>query len=524
MHRIQELVRLHRQGRGARRVAALLSMSPNTERRYRLAIAPHGLLTGDPDQLPDLAVLKAIIAGSSDGAIVGVSCSVDPWMEQIETLWKKGAKPTAIHTRLKLDESEFSGSVSAVKRACLRLRRQRGPRAMDIVIPVEPVLGEAQVDFGEVRRIYDPATKSRRRTYVFLMVLSGSGRIFARLVHDQRIETWIQLHIEAFLEFGGVPHTIVPDNLKSAVLKAAFGRSQIPHLNQSYRELARHFGFIIDPTPPYSPEKKGRVEVGVRYVKTSYFSTIADDLAIDGACVGLQRWVDEHANIRVLRRTGARACDFFESTERKVLLALPDARFETIIWADGLVHADSHLNFQKRVYSVPWRFVGKTLNIRATKLSVEIYHDDVRVATHERSYSKYRVTDDLHLPDRRVELRHREPSYWIEKAEKLHPLARELVEYVFQSDTELSQLRQVQEIVMLLETCTPERIESSCKRALFYGLTRYVGLRDMLENRDDLIPLPTVDVPDCGSARGYRFARSVSEMLNQDLEYTNEPN
>jgi len=73
--------------------------------------------------------------------------------------------------------------------------------------------------------------------------------------------------VAAFEHFGGVVETVVPDNLKAAVVRAAFGLSDEPALNRSYRELARHYGFNVDPTPPYQPEKKGGVESSVKYGK-----------------------------------------------------------------------------------------------------------------------------------------------------------------------------------------------------------------------------------------------------------------
>jgi len=61
MHRLQELVRLRQMGTGAREVARLLEMSPNTERACRLALALSSLLDGSPDALPDLDVLRRAV-------------------------------------------------------------------------------------------------------------------------------------------------------------------------------------------------------------------------------------------------------------------------------------------------------------------------------------------------------------------------------------------------------------------------------------------------------------------------------
>ncbi len=104
MHRLQELVRLHRLKTGSREVARLLGMSPNTERAYRLAIADAGLLDGDPDALPELAELRArVLARWPEQAKPQHVSSAEPWRESIVRLLDDGLGPTAIHDRLRLE-------------------------------------------------------------------------------------------------------------------------------------------------------------------------------------------------------------------------------------------------------------------------------------------------------------------------------------------------------------------------------------------------------------------------------------
>ena len=110
------------------------------------------------------------------------------------------------------------------------------------------------------------------------MVLGYSRHLVCRLVFDQRIETWLQCHVEAFAELGGVPAVLVPDNLKAAVIRAAFGVAGTTTLNRSYRECARHYGFKVDPAPIRSPEKKGKVEAAVKYVKRNFFAARREEL------------------------------------------------------------------------------------------------------------------------------------------------------------------------------------------------------------------------------------------------------
>jgi len=132
---------------------------------------------------------------------------------------------------------------------------------------------------------------------------------------------------------GGVPRVIVPDNLKAAVIRAAFGVDDEPVLNRSYRELARHFGFRIDPTPPRSPEKKGKVERGGGYVKGNFLKTNDSvDIHVDRRALAL--WLSEIAAKRRHATTGRPPVELFEE-EREALLPLPAKRWEPVVWKNA---------------------------------------------------------------------------------------------------------------------------------------------------------------------------------------------
>ena len=264
MHRLQELVRLHRLKTSAREVCRMLGMGRSTEWRYREALSKAGLLAGDPDDLPPVETIKAATTLAATRSIAQQEIStVEPWRAHIEPMVKRGARPRAIRDCLRLSHPDFQCSESAMKRFVASLRRDVGVTAADVVIRVETGPGEvAQVDFGYVGKIFDPGTGLRRKTWAFVMTLGFSRRMFVHFVHDQRVETWLFCHILAFEHFGGVPATIVPDNLKAAVVRCAFAADADcdTTLNRSYLDLARYYGFLVDPAPPRSPEKKGKVE------------------------------------------------------------------------------------------------------------------------------------------------------------------------------------------------------------------------------------------------------------------------
>jgi len=523
MHRLQELVRLHRRGSGAREVARPLGMSPNTEREYREALQVAGLLEGDPQSLPDLEVLReCVVAAKPPCALPQQTSSIESYAERVRAMVDLGAGPRAIYDRLRLEDQDFRGSLSAIKRMVLRLEKARGVQPEDVAIPVETAPGHvAQVDFGYVGKLYDPEQGVLRKAYVFVMVLGFSRRMVVRIVFDQKVETWLRLHIEAFEELGGVPAVVVPDNLKAAVVQAAFGPSEVTALHRSYRELARYYGFKVDPTPVRSPEKKGKVEAGVKYVKRNFFAAREErDAGI--LRVQLAAWADQIAGNRIHATTQRKPNELFDSIERAALLPLPARRAELVVWRRATVHRDSHVVFSKALYSVPWNLIGAEVWVRSTGSSIVVFAGELRVAEHQRVSAGKRSTKPEHLPDHRSDLRERSREFWEKRAAKMGEPVASYVREVFDADDVLDQLRQVQAIVTLLEKHPVSRAQAACERASFYGSHSYVAVKNILRRALDLQPLPRTTP--AAPQTSFRFARNVRELLEPHLEVTNEPN
>lgn len=528
MHRLQELVRLHRLGSGGREVARLLKLSPKTELKYRRAIEAAGLLEGAPEDLPVLEALRgAVLAVHPPAPRAPTQSSVQAWMPQIEQALANRVSAKALWDQLSRQDPDFKGSYAAIRRAYARLKKARGVQSEAVAIPVATAPGEvAQVDFGYVGKLFDPRTGKARKAWVFVMTLGHSRHLFARVVFDQKVTTWQELHVAAFAHFGGVPRVIVPDNLKAAVVRGSFAASDRHglELNRSYRELARHYGFKIDPAPVYSPEKKGKVEASVKYVKRNYFAAKdAKIVAIDEVNADLSDWVMRTAGVRVHGSTGERPLEAFEARERTALLPLPTRPYEHWVWRQVTVHPDSHIQVDGKLYSVPWRHVGRQLWARASRHSVEVYWEDTRVATHERPKHGRRVTNPAHLPEERWELAHRSEEYWRREA---YALAREVGEYideVFASDDVLSKLRDVQAIVTELRKYPVSRAIGAVTRARFYANYSFVSVRRILRAALDLQELPIALTTPPEHPGEMRFARSAEELLTHHKEELHEP-
>ena len=491
MHRLQELVRLHRQGIRGRAAARILKMGRNTISRYAKALATAGLLEGDPSELPSCEVLRAAVDKHAPlSTPTQQKSSIERWLPVVDAKYGDGVPPTAIYDFLRLEHPDFTGSLSAIKRRCAAVRRSRGVTQDDVTMPVETAAGDvAQVDFGYVGKLFDPESGKERKAWVFVMTLGCSRHMVARIAFDQKVETWLRLHIECFEELGGVPKTIVPDNLKAAVIRAAFGTDDEASLNRSYRELARHYNFVVDPTPPRSPEKKGKVESAVRYVKSNYFKAHAPE-DIRDARRGMQRWLVDIAGQRRHGTTGKRPAEVFQQEEMQLLSPLPSERMQLVAWQRAKVHRDCHVVFRGEFYSAPWNLVGKHVELRVTRFAVTVYCDDNYVCTHDRVPRGKRSTIESHLPDQRSALRHRCREHWQSLAYEIGKPVGDYVTAIFDSDDVLHKLRQVQAVVTHLQGFPVERANKACIRAMHYGNQSYAGIKDILRRGLDLIPIP----------------------------------
>jgi transposase len=511
MDRLQELVRLHRLGTGTRESARLLKMSPNTERRYREALQAAGLYDGLPDGLPTLAELRQAVGEARSAVPLQQRSGIESWRPMIEKLMDAGLRPKAVRRRLLEQRPDFPGTYAQVKRLAATIRRERGVRAEDVAIPVQTDPGQVvQLDFGYIGKLVDPTTYTLRKAWVFVAVLGYSRVMWAKIVFDQKVTTWIQLHVELFEALGGVPQVMVPDNLKAAVIRAAFTPNEQTSLNRSYRELARHYGFKVDPTPPYSPQKKGKVESGVKYLKTSVLQGRDGEDAHE-VQAQLEHFLEHEANVRVHGTTRRVPRELLEH-ERVAFRPLPGVRYEPILWREAKVHTDCHVQFDKRLFSVPWRLVGQQVWLRVTPTTLYAYADDARVATHSLGFRGARSTCEEHLPEHRRDLRHRSREHWENRADHMGLEVGALVREIFDSDDVLYQLRTVQAVVTYLEDFPPHRATAAAKRARFYGVSTYGGIKKILVKGLDLRPLPTAVLPINGQLDAPRFARDIAQL------------
>ena len=500
---IRDVLRRVRAGESDRAIAQTLKMNRKTVRRYREWAEEQGLLEGE---LPTWSELQALLSATLPGAMPPQNVStVEAYREVVTQLRRAGVEVAAIHQRLQ--ERGYRGSYAAVHRFVQRLE----PPTPEATVRVETRPGEeAQVDFGYAGRMVDAETGVERRSWAFVMTLSWSRHQYVEFVFDQKVATWLRCHRNALQFFKGVPQRVVIDNLKAGIVNRYW---EEPAAQQGYRECAEHYGFLISPCRPRTPEHKGKVEQGgVHYVKRNFLGG-REPTTLTQANRDVRAWCLETAGKRRHGTTREQPLARF-ATEQATLRPLPEAPYDLAIWKQVKVHRDCHVVFDNAYYSVPFRLVGQTLWVRGGTQSVQLYTSDYQpAATHERALQPgRRVTNVAHLPVEKVAgwLLTRENC--LERATAVGTATREVVTRYLEHRPE-DRLRTAGRVLALCERFGDARLESACRRALRYDDPSYITIKHILEQGLDQAPLPeTTAAP---TAR--TFARAALDLVGHLL-------
>jgi transposase len=502
---VHELVRLKRLNRSNAEIARLMDCTRPTVIKYVDWAGREGFLDGE---LPDAATIQARLEATlPQRRPPQQASSIAKYTERVRELRALKMEIAAIRARLK-EETGQTLSYEALR----RLVHQLEPREPEAYVRVETLPGqEAQVDFGYAGLTRDPATGRLRKTWLFVMLLSFSRHLYAELVYDQSVATWLACHIRAFAAFGGVPQRIVLDNLKAAIIKAC---RQEPAVQRSYRELANHYGFLIDPNPPAMPHLKGKVEQGgVHYVKRNFLAGREAE-PTDQLQAKLDDWVQHEAGTRRHGTTQARPLERF-ALEQPALLALPRSVYDLADWRQPQVERDCYVAIDGAFYSAPQRLVGSRLWARVGLRTVTLYGEDhVAIFTHQKAEPGGRQTCLDHLPAGKVAGLTLTREGCREQARRIGPATLQLVEQLL-AERPVDKLRTAGRLLALSRRYDAARLEAACAEALACGQADYLLVKTILRGTAPAAPQPEAIPAEPRS--GYAFARAASDYLLRAL-------
>lgn len=516
----QSILTLHQQGWSKRRIARELGLDRATVRKYLGPAEPksptdpqagsaEASLSNSPTPHTgsEGSASRKSPANPQPGSVAssGPASSCEPWRQQIEAAIERGLSIQRIYQDL-VTEGQFGGSYYAVRRFVLR---QVGPQELPFRrMECEPGQ-ELQVDFGQAAWVVEAG--KRRRPHLFRGVLSHSRKGYSEAVWRQTAESFIRCLENAFRCFGGVPASVVIDNLKAGVLQADWFD---PELNPKLEEFARYYGTVILPTKPAMPRHKGKVEAAVKYAQNNAvagrtFGSLAEQN------LHLSEWERTVADTRIHGTTRQQVGKLFLEVEKGALRPLPPMVFPVFEEAPRSVHRDGYVEFGKAYYSAPPEYVGRRVWVRREARLVRLFNSRrEQIAVHAEAAPGKFTTDPAHLHSRKRHIIERGLDYLLDRCRLVGPQTGTWAEQMA-AQRGPQGLRVMQGLLQLAEKHPVADLERAAQCATRHAAWRLRDLKRLLEQPANVVQLQFLEThPLIRPLEAYRIPLPNTSPLN----------
>jgi hypothetical protein len=328
-----------------------------------------------------------------------------------------------------------------------------------------------------------PVGQTQRRLSFFVMVLCYSRMLYVEFTVSQTMEHFLACHQHAFEFFGGIPHKIMVDHLKSAVLTRALGEA--PVFNPKYLDFATHYGFTIAPCNVGKGNEKGRVENAVGYVKKNFLAglEIPDFGALNPAA---RQWLDTVANARVHGETKATPATLWHK-ERPSLRPLPLHPFDIATVSQVRASRPFRITLDTNRYAVPAHYAGQALTLNTYPDRLCLYHGHTLIARHTRRYDRFQDIEDPDHPKPLLEHRNKARAHQLFlRFLALSPRAEAY--YSKLEERRLNPRHHVRKIVALSDIYAPDSVARALEDALTYEAFSSAYIANLLEQRARFTP------------------------------------
>jgi transposase len=503
---VREVLRLWLANEGLRSIERLSQVDRKTIRRYIEAAIAVGLdRAGGEEQLDDV-LLGQVVAAVRPHRVDGHGAA---WRtlgahHQLIVSWVEDDL-TAVKIHELLERQGLGVPLRTVQRyvaeVCGRTRGQ-GPTVR--IVDGEPG-DELQVDFGRMGLLFDPAAERRRVVHALLFTACYSRHQFVWLTFTQTTDAVIEGFEAAWAFFGGVFHTVIPDNMGTIVTGAD---TLEPRLNQAFVEYAQARGFHVDPTRVRHPKDKPKVERAVPFVRNSFFAgeTFID---LDDAQRRAEGWCRTRAGLRVHGTTQQRPAVVFSEEEQPRLGPAPTQLYDLPLYSAPKVHRDHHVEVGKALYSVPGNLIGRHVDARADRSLVRIFYKGQLIKVHPRKPPGKRSTDPNDLPSEKTVYAMRDLALLQRMAASHGDAVGAYAAALLDTPLPWTKMRQVYALLGLTKKWGDNAVDAACRSALEHEAVNVGLIGRMLERgTHDTVVQPALP----GTVIAPRFARDVSHF------------
>ena len=398
----------------------------------------------------------------------------------LSLLWAEYcAKCEAEHT-IPYQHTQFNEkyhAYAASKKATLRIKRKPGETM--------------EVDWiGDTLKVYDSANCCEIPAYIFVAVLPCSLYGYAEAFPDMKSNHWIEAHVHAYSFFGGVTRILVPDNLKTGVIKNT--RTELI-LNRSYHEMAEHYGTAIIPARPVNPKDKPNAEGTVKVLETWILAALRNRkfFTFQELNKAIHKKLEEFNAKPFQKKKGSRLSAFLEE-ERDFLMPLPASPYETAVWSTATIQPDYLITVGNCKYSMPYEFIGKKVDIRAAENSIEVFYHGDRIASHVRKmYAPEPIYLPEHMPENHRKFLEYNTESFLDWGKSMgHSTHLVIKHFLFMHKVEQQGYKSCASLMKLADRYGTDRLENACAKALSYTPNPSLkNISTILKNGQDKVVL-----------------------------------
>ena len=368
MSKIKQILRLWSNGTSKKQIARQLKVSKNTVKKY-LNWADHRACSYDELLgLDDMSLSRLYDSSIAEKE----NERYETLCEELPSISKELNRPHVTRQLLWVEYRKRHSTGYGYAQFCNHLRSYR--KAGELTMVMNHELGDKlYIDFaGATWTVYEGMLNEPVEQQIFVASLGYSNYSYVEAVASQKVEDFIGALIRSMEYFGKVPKAIVPDNLKSAVIKT--DRYE-PDLNKVLEDFANHYGTTVIPARARKPKDKSAAEQLVKHTYSKIKAPLRDKkfFSLDELNQAIWEQLETYNAHPFQRRPGSRLSEY--ELEKEHMHELPSERFEIHKYRRLTVQKNSHilLTEDNHYYSVPYAYLGKKLRVIYTNSTVSIY-------------------------------------------------------------------------------------------------------------------------------------------------------
>src|SRR5665647_424673 len=505
MSQIKQLLQLHEQGKGIKFIARSLGISKNTVKTYlaKITLSPLDVqaLLGMDDPIME-AMFHAGNPAYKDDRFEDFKSRLDHFSSEL------GRVGVTKHLLWEEYRSNYPGGYG-YSQFCYHLSQQLIARKPSMILHHRA--GEKLfIDFAGKNLSYtDIETGEIVPCQVFVACLPYSDYSFAMAVRSQNISDFLYALGCCLQELGGVPQVLVPDNLKSAIVKAS---RYEPDVNRALEDFANHYHTTVIPARARKPKDKALVENQVKLIYSRVFAKLRNQQFFNLASLNkaIKEKIREHNQTRMQQKPYCRE-EKFLADEKHLLQSLPQQSFELKYYRELKVAKNNHIYLaqDKHYYSVPYAYIGLDVNVIYTRSMVRIYAKMEQIAVHVRDYKPGGYTTvKEHLCSAHQHYLDRSPDYYLDKAKLKSEELYRLMGLLFAQNRHPEQLYRTCDGLLNLQRKTDRcDFHKACLIAIEHQNYSYVFVANILKNKmtDQMEAKQAKPLPDHENLRGKEY-------------------